>query len=116
MVRWRRSDSSAYFLIFSLFLPALQLNFLAGGMLRCSGNMRVPSILNILMCVLDVVFNFFLIFPSRQVFLGDFKILVPGAGLGVEGAALGTALAELVTAGAMMWYPLPMFAHAATVP
>ena len=99
-----RSDSSAYFLIFSLFLPALQLNFLAGGMLRCSGNMRVPSMLNILMCVLDVIFNFFLIFPSRQVFLGDFKILVPGAGLGVEGAALGTVLAELVTAGAMMWY------------
>lgn len=99
-----RSDSSAYFLIFSLFLPALQLNFLAGGMLRCSGNMRVPSMLNILMCVLDVIFNFFLIFPSRQVFLGNFKILVPGAGLGVEGAALGTVLAELVTAGAMMWY------------
>ena len=99
-----RNDSSAYFLIFSFFLPALQLNFLAGGMLRCSGNMRIPSMLNILMCVLDVVFNFFLIFPSRQVFLGDFSILVPGAGLGVEGAALGTALAELVTAGAMMWY------------
>ena len=99
-----RSDSSAYFLIFSLFQPALQLNFLAGGMLRCSGNMRVPSMLNILMCVLDVIFNFFLIFPSRQVFLGNFKILVPGAGLGVEGAALGTVLAELVTAGAMMWY------------
>lgn len=99
-----QSDSSAYFLIFSLFLPALQLNFLAGGMLRCSGNMRVPSMLNILMCVLDVVFNFFLIFPSRQVFWGDFSILVPGAGLGVEGAALGTMLAELVTAGAMMWY------------
>ncbi|WP_349768213.1 MATE family efflux transporter [Phocaeicola vulgatus] len=99
-----RSDSSAYFLIFSLFLPALQLNFLAGGMLRCSGNMRIPSMLNILMCVLDVVFNFFLIFPSRQVFLGNFKIIVPGAGLGVEGAALGTVLAELITAGVMMWY------------
>lgn len=36
--------------------------------------------------------------------MGNFKILVPGAGLGVEGAALGTVLAELVTAGAMMWY------------
>ena len=38
-----RSDSSLYFGIFALFLPALQLNFLAGGMLRCSGNMRVPA-------------------------------------------------------------------------
>lgn len=99
-----RGDSSAYFLIFSLFLPALQLNFLAGGMLRCSGNMRVPSMLNVAMCLLDVVFNFFLIFPSREAGFGGFSIPVPGAGLGVEGAALGTALAELVTAGAMMGY------------
>lgn len=61
------NDSSLYFRIFALFLPALQLNFLAGGMLRCSGNMRVPAMLNIMMCLLDVVFNFFLIFPTRHV-------------------------------------------------
>lgn len=38
-----RKDSSVYFLIFSLFLPVLQMNFLASGMLRCSGNMYIPS-------------------------------------------------------------------------
>ncbi|HRF85660.1 MAG TPA: MATE family efflux transporter [Alloprevotella sp.] len=99
-----RRDSSLYFLIFSLFQPALQLNFLAGGMLRCSGNMRVPSMLNILMCLLDVVFNFFLIFPSRQVGYLGVEFTVPGVGLGVAGAISGTVLAELITAGAMMWY------------
>lgn len=99
-----RRDSSLYFLIFSLFLPMLQMNFLAGGMLRCSGNMRVPSMLNVLMCVLDVIFNFFLIFPSREIgFLGH-PFYVSGAGLGVEGAALGTVLAEVVVAGLMMGY------------
>ena len=56
-----RQNASLYFLIFSLFLPALQMNFLAGGMLRCSGNMHVPSMLGVTMCILDVVFNFFLI-------------------------------------------------------
>lgn len=99
-----RSDSSLYFWIFALFLPALQLNFLAGGMLRCSGNMRVPSMLNVLMCLLDIVFNFFLIFPSRQVEWLGVEFTTPGAGLGVEGAILGTVLAELITAGGMMWY------------
>ena len=99
-----RSDSSLYFWIFALFLPALQLNFLAGGMLRCSGNMRVPSMLNVLMCLLDIVFNFFLIFPSRQVEWFGVTFTTPGAGLGVEGAILGTVLAELITAGGMMWY------------
>lgn len=97
-------DASLYFLIFILFLPALQLNFLAGSMLRCSGNMVVPSILNVLMCVLDVVFNALLIFPSRELHLSGILFTLPGAGLGVTGAALGTALAELLTAGGMMWF------------
>ena len=98
--------SSAYFLIFALSLPLLQLNFLAGGMLRCSGNMRVPGMLNVLMCLLDVVFNFFLIFPSRQVEWFGLSLHMPGAGLGVTGAALGTAAAEAVVAALMMWYLL----------
>lgn len=99
-----RRDSALYFRIFSSFLPALQLNFLAGGMLRCSGNMRVPSLLNVLMCLLDVIFNFFLIFPTREMMLFGSPVVVPGAGLGVEGAALGTVSAETVTCGLMLWY------------
>jgi len=97
-------NASLYFLIFSLFLPALQLNFLAGGMLRCAGNMRVPSVLNALMCALDVVFNFLLIFPTREIEILGRAFVVPGAGLGVGGAALGTVLAEFVCAAAMLYY------------
>lgn len=97
-------DASLYFLIFSLFLPALQLNFLAGGMLRSSGNMRIPSLLGVVMCVLDVIFNFFLIFPTRHAVVAGIDIFIPGAGLGVEGAALGTVAAETVVATIQMWY------------
>ena len=97
-------DASLYFLIFSLSLPALQMNFLAGSMLRSSGNIHIPSLLGVLMCILDVVFNFFLIFPSREASVAGMHILLPGAGLGVEGAALGTAAAEVVVAGILMWY------------
>lgn len=97
-------DASLYFLIFSLFLPALQMNFLAGGMLRCSGNMHVPSLLGVVMCILDVVFNFFLIFPSREWNVSGFSFMVPGAGLGVCGAALGTAGAEVVATCILLWY------------
>ena len=96
-------------LVFSSLLAVVGIsisgvNFLAGGMLRCSGNMRVPSMLNVLMCFWDVVFNFFLIFPTRQVDWWGWEFIVPGVGLGVEGAVLGTVLAELITAGGMMWY------------
>ena len=99
-------DASLYFCIFSLFLPALQMNFLAGGMLRCSGNMQVPSVAGVAMCVLDVIFNFFLIFPSREWSVAGFSFTMPGAGLGVGGAALGTVAAEAVVAGVLLWYLL----------
>lgn len=95
--------SSSYFLIFALCLPFLQLEMLAGGMLRCSGNMLVPSMLNILMCVLDVVFNFFFIYPTRTIGVLGFQVWVPGAGCGVVGAALGTAAAEVVVAALMLY-------------
>jgi len=99
-----RHDASLYFCIFSLFLPALQMNFLAGGMLRCSGNMNAPSLAGVAMCVLDVVLNFFLIFPSRTWSVAGISFTIPGAGLGVGGAVLGTVVAEAVVAGILLWY------------
>lgn len=99
-----RHDASVYFSVFAVFLPALELNFLCGGMLRCSGNMRVPATLNVLMCVFDVIFNFLLIFPSRELHAFGLSLPVWGAGLGVMGAALGTVMAECLTAVLMTWY------------
>ena len=80
------------------------MNFLAGGMLRCSGNMNAPSLAGVAMCVLDVILNFFLIFPSRTWSVAGISFTMPGAGLGVCGAALGTAAAEAVVAGILLWY------------
>ncbi|MCM1155588.1 MAG: MATE family efflux transporter [Roseburia sp.] len=97
------SAASRYFLIFSCALPATQFRQLAGSMLQCSGDMKTPSALNIMMCILDVVFNSLLIFPGRQVTLGNMQITIFGAGLGVAGAALGTALSEVVVAILMLY-------------
>lgn len=99
-----RAHATLYFGTFMLFIPFLMIDFVGSSMLRCSGNMRVPSLLNVLMCVLDVIFNFFLIFPTRSAsFLGH-QFTVPGAGLGVLGAALGSASAGLVVASIMFYY------------
>ncbi len=88
-----RKDASAYFLIFAFGLPFEQLRMLSAQMLQCSGNIKTPSVLNIMLCVLDVIFNFIFIFPTRSIslpFTGS-VITVFGMGLGVEGAALGQA-------------------------
>lgn len=96
--------ATVYFLVFVLALPLLTMNYLAGGMLRCVGNMKVPGGLNVMMCVLDVIFNFLLIFPTHHFTVAGIHIAIPGANLGVLGAALGTVSAEIITAGAMMWF------------
>lgn len=96
--------ASVYFLVFVMALPLLTMDYLAGGMLRCVGNMKVPGVLNVMMCVLDVIFNFFLIFPSHELSIYGITLTLPGANLGVLGAALGTVLAEVLTAGLMMWF------------
>lgn len=81
-----REDASAYFFIYACSLPAVQLSSLAGSMLQCSGDMKTPGLLNACMCGEDVVFN--MIFISRY---------------GAAGAAIGTALAQAVTAVLMLW-------------
>lgn len=97
-------DAYRYFLIFSVLIPVLQYNFLANGMLRCSGNMLLPGIMGVVMCVLDVVFNFFLIFPTREISLFGMTMTMPGFGCGVWGAALGTGLATVIVTIVLMLY------------
>ena len=56
------TNASLYFLIFSCAAPLFQIESLCGSMLKCAGNMKVPSILNVVMCGLDVTFNYLFIF------------------------------------------------------
>ncbi len=51
-----------------------------------------------------MVFNFFLIFPTREMTVLGMSVTMPGAGWGVKGAALGTGLAEAVVAVILMRY------------
>ena len=84
-------DASLYFLIFSLAVPFYQLEGLAGSMLKCSGNMKIPSMLNILMCCMDVMFNYLFIYTL---------------GLGVVGAAIGSLLAIFVRTAINIGIPM----------
>ena len=74
-------DATAYFFIYTLALPFLQLGVLSTNLLKATGNMLIPSIINVGMCVLDIVFNYIFIFQLH---------------LGVAGAALGTLFAIVV--------------------
>ena len=86
-------DAGIYFLVFVCSMPLMMVYMLLVGMLRCSGDMKLPSILSVIICAMDVVFNFFLIFPTREISLLGVNFTCPGLGLGVLGAALGTCIA-----------------------
>ncbi len=81
-----RSDASVYFLVYALSIPAREMLFASQGMIQSSGNIRVPSILNVVMCALDVLFN---------------ALLIPR--YGVKGAALGTAFSFVIIAIVMLY-------------
>ena len=101
-----KGDATKYLMVYAISLPAVQITGIAGGMIQASGNMKFPSIMHIIMCGLDVIFNAVLIFDGRIVEIGGHNITIPGAGLGVMGAAIGTALAELTVALIMLSYLL----------
>ena len=98
-----RKEATVYFLIYSLSIPFSMMRQLSAGMMQSSGDMKTPSILSAAVCILDVIFNFFLIFPSRHINMAGFSLFVPGAGLGVKGAALGTTLSDIVIALIMFY-------------
>lgn len=85
-----------YFLVFALSMPIYILFFLLAGMLRCIGNMKVPSVMSMIICPINVLFNLFLIFPTRELSFLGLDFTCPGFGLGVLGAAIGTFSAWLV--------------------
>lgn len=83
------AGASEYFTIVAVALPVLEINMLAAGSLRCSGNIKIPSFLNAMMCVLDVIFNYLFIFECH---------------MGTAGAAYGTFLAYAITMALMLYF------------
>ena len=91
-----QADASAYFAIWSAALPFTMAMGMYTAMLRATGDALTPSLISVLVCLLDVVFNFFLINPTRQILLFGQSVTVWGAGLEVPGAALGTAFSTTI--------------------
>ena len=62
-----RPYARAYFCTVAAFLPFSMACAFYSSILRCSGSVVLPSVLNVGMCLLDMLFNFFLIYPTRQI-------------------------------------------------
>lgn len=97
--------ASVYLRIVGYSLVADGVLMVFSAILRCMGNTRAPMIANASTIVLNIILNYFLIYPTRPVTIGTNTITMPGLGMGVAGAAWGTAI-SIVVAAMMVLYSM----------
>ncbi|MBQ8002565.1 MAG: MATE family efflux transporter, partial [Clostridia bacterium] len=99
-----RKLSSLYFFI--IYLPMLprSATMIFSTILRASGDSKTPMYTGLWVNIINVVLNFFLIFPSRRLW----GVFIPGADLGVIGAAIASAIS--FTAGGII-ITVKLFTH-----
>ncbi len=99
------SLAGTYFLI--LYLPMLPraASILFGTVLRASGDTRTPMKVGVIVNCINVTLNYLLIYETRTVSLFGLSFTMPGAGMGVIGAAVASAIA-FVWGGLQITYVL----------
>ena len=92
-----------YISITGAAMVSLIISVVMGGTLRGSGDTKTPMIANGVANIVNIVGNFLLIYQGATYTLqiplinNKLSFFIPGAGMGVAGAALGTAIARTVS-------------------
>lgn len=88
-----RTLASRYFLI--LYLPMLPrtATIIFGTVLRASGDTKTPMKIGVFVNLINIILNFLLIYPTRTACIFGLSFTMPGADLGVVGAAAASASA-----------------------
>jgi len=84
--------SQYFFIIYMPMLPRAA-SIIYGTLLRAAGDTKTPMQVGILVNVTNLILNFLLIYPTRSFVLGPLSLTLPGAGWGVLGAAVASAVA-----------------------
>lgn len=95
-----------FFIIYSpmLFRTA---SIIFGTVLRAAGDSKTPMKVGMIVNVVNVTLNFFLIYPIRRVRVWKWLLMIPGAGWGIHGAAVASAVAFALGGLCMtiaLWY------------
>ena len=91
-----RNLAAQYFFI--LYMPMLPraATIIFGTVLRAAGDTKTPMKVGVAVNLINVVLNFLLIYPTRTLSLLGAEFTMPGAGWGVSGAAMASAVAFTV--------------------
>ena len=85
-------DARAYFFI--LYVPMIfrAALLIFGTVLRAGGDTKTPMKANVATNLINVVLNFLLIYETRPMTILGISLTMPGAGWGVRGAAIASAI------------------------
>lgn len=88
-----RDAAAGYFRI--IYSPMLfrSASIIFGMVLRSSGDTKTPMRTGIIVNIINIVLNFFLIYPTRTIDSPFGSFTMPGAGLSINGAAAASAIA-----------------------
>lgn len=91
-----RKIAAQYFFI--LYTPVLfrTATIIFSTVLRAAGDTKTPMKVGVAVNIVNVVLNFFLIYPSRRLSVLGMSLWIPGAGWEVIGAAVASAISFLV--------------------
>ena len=94
--------ATRYMRLYVLGMPGHTALYILSAVLRCTGDTKSPLLLNSACNVMNIIMNFFLIYSTREISLFGCTLTVPGAGMGVGGAALASACAMNLAGLAMV--------------
>ncbi len=99
---WMQVDESIHELasryFFILYIPMIPrtASMLFGTVLRAAGDTKTPMKIGVLVNLINVVLNFLLIYETRSMSVFGMEFTMIGAGMGVIGAAVASAIAFAV--------------------
>ena len=81
-----------FFILYTPMLPRTAI-IIFGTILRSAGDTKTPMKVGVVMNIINVILNYLLIFATHTVTVFGLSFTMPGAGMGVIGAALASAIA-----------------------
>ena len=81
-----------FFILYTPMLPRTAI-IIFGTILRSAGDTKTPMKVGVVMNIINVILNYLLIFATHTVTVFGLSFTMPGAGMGVIGASLASAIA-----------------------
>lgn len=91
-----------FFIVYSPMLFRAS-SIILGNVLRAAGDTKTPMRAGLIVNLVNVVLNYFMIYETRTVHFLGLSFLMPGAGFGVAGAAMASAISFVAGGIIITW-------------